>query len=43
MVMKWLGWNDILANWVGNGTGWNPGDDKTWDEMIEMKYQGWNG
>ena len=41
--MKRLGWNYILANGVGNGTGWNPGDDKTWVEMIEMKYQGWNG
>ena len=41
--MKRLGWNYILANGVGNGTGWNPGDDKAWVEMIEMEYQGWNG
>ena len=42
MGMKRLGWNNILANGVGNGTGWNPGDDKTCEEMIEMKYHGWN-
>ena len=24
--MKRLGWNYILANGVGNGTGWNPED-----------------
>ena len=43
MGMKRLGWNYILSNGVGNGTGWNPGDDKTCEEMIEMKYHGWNG
>ena len=41
--MKRLGWNEILDNGAGNGTGWNPGSDKTWEEMIQMKYQGWNG
>ena len=41
--MKRLGWNGILANWVGNGTGWYLGDKKTREEMIEMKHQGWNG
>ena len=43
MGMKRLGWNDILSNEVGNRTGWNLWDDKTQEEMIEMKYQGWNG
>ena len=43
MGMKRLGWNNILANGVGNGTGWNPVDDKTCEEMIEMKYHGWIG
>ena len=41
--MKKLRWNYILANGVGNGTGWNLQDDKKCVEMIEMKYQGWNG
>ena len=37
--MKRLGWNYILANEVGNGTGWNPGDEKTWVEMIEWSIK----
>ena len=44
MGMKRLGWNDILENGVGIDTGWNPGDDKTWDrgndtnEVSRMKW-----
>ena len=42
--MKRLGWNGILANWFGNGIRWYPGDEKTREEMIEIKNQkGWNG
>ena len=42
--MKRLGWNYILANGVGNGTGWNPGDDKEGmggndrNEVSRMKW-----
>ena len=43
MGIKRLGWNGILANWVGNCIGWYPGDEKTREEMREMKHQGWNG
>ena len=41
--MKRLGWNEIFASWIGNGRGWYTGDEKTKEEMIEMKYQGWIG
>ena len=43
MGIKRKGWNGIFANWVGNGIGWYPGDEKTREEMREMKHQGWNG
>ena len=43
MGIKRLGWNGILANSVGNCTGWYQGDEKIREEMREMKHQRWNG